>query len=98
MCIDALGYVACNGCRKLNGCSDLTSTAGIAKMLTMQGVQSIVMNTLPSSVITSPDDCIQFLQGLGQSKSVSEITQSLRDSAAGGLVVYGLTFHKASAK
>ena len=67
-------------------------------MLTMQGVQSVVLHTMPSPVSSSPDCCIQLLQGLGQSKSVGEVVHSVREDSVGGLVVYGMVSHKAVTK
>lgn len=75
-----------------------TSSASVAKMLSMQGVQSVAVNSLPSPVLTLPEHCNQLLQGLGQGKSVGEVVHTVGQGAVGGLVVYGLLIHRPASK
>ena len=89
--------VSCLRSRKLEG-SGLSGSAAVAKLLTMQGAQSVAVNTLPVAATESVECCLQLLQGLGQSKSVADAAQTARETQAGGTVVYGLISHKAAVK
>ncbi len=87
---------AASCCRKLS--NSLTSSAGVARMLSMQGVQSVAVTSLPASVTRLPEQCNQLLQSLGQGKSLAEAVKPAGKDAVGGLVVYGLLSHKVATK
>ncbi|DBA87841.1 TPA: hypothetical protein ACH3X1_004837 [Trebouxia sp. C0004] len=72
----------------------LTSSAGVARMLSMQGVQSVAVTSLPAPLTSLPEQCSQLLQSLGQGKSLAEAVKPAGKDAVGGLVVYGLLSHK----
>ena len=92
MCILAMGEMHC---RQLGSQGD---SAAVAKLLTLQGVQSVAVNTLPAPATESVECCLHLLQSLGQSKTVAEGIQSVRGMYRSGTVVYGLILHKAAAK
>ena len=89
--------LSCLHYRKLEG-SGLNGSAAVAKLLTMQGAQSVAVNTLPWAATEPAECCLLLLQSLGQSKSVAEAAQTARDVQIGGVVVYGLICHKTAVK
>lgn len=85
------------GCREKRT-GDLHAGSAVAKLLTLQGVQSIAVNTLPAPATESVECCLQLMQSLGQCQSVGEAVHSARGGFNSGLVVYGLTSHQAAVK
>ena len=84
-------------CRVQAGQDELGSPAAICLLLTLRGVQAVVLSTLPSPVSALPSANSQLLQSLGQAKSVAEATQVVRKGSH-GLVMYGTLLQKASSK
>ena len=82
---------------RLEGNIQLISPATVSLLLTLRGVQTVVLSSLPSSIASLPDTCAQLMQSL-QSKPVAEAVQDLRKADSNSLVVYGLLFHKAASK
>ena len=85
------------GCRK-SSTGGLQTGSAVAKLLTLQGVQSVAVNTLPAPSTESVESCLQLMQSLEQSKSVGEAVHNARGGFNSGIVVYGLISHKAAVK
>ena len=64
----------------------------------MQGVQSVILQMQPATVLSSVDCCVQLLQSLSQGKSLAESMSALREAGAEAPVIYGLIAHKAALK
>lgn len=92
-----LNTTALCGCRT-SSTRGLQIGSAVAKLLTLQGVQSVAVNTLPAPATESVECCLQLMQSLGQSKSVGEAVHSARGGSNSGTVVYGLISHKAAVK
>ena len=84
-------------CRGQAGQDELGSPAATCLLLTLQGVQAVVLSTMPSPVSALPSVSAQLLQSLGQAKSVAEAAQVVRKGSH-GLVMYGPVMQKASNK
>lgn len=82
---------------RLGGNNLLMIPAAVSLLLTLRGVQTVVLSSLPSPVTSLPDTCAQLMQNL-QSKPVAEAVQALRKADGTSLVVYGLLFHNAAIK
>ena len=80
------------------GSKGLGNSAAVAKLLSLQGVQSVAVNMHPAPATESVECCLLLLQSLGQSKSVGEAVQSVRGAFNSGTVMYGLISHKAAVK
>lgn len=85
------------GCRQ-SELASLGNYAAVAKLLTLQGVQTVAVNMLPSPAMESVECCLHLLQSLGQGKTVGEGIQTVRGTYNSGTVVYGLIAHKAAVK
>ena len=81
----------CRGEHQLDG------PAAISLLLTLRGVQTVVLSSGSTPVIMLPTLGAQLLQNLSQAKSVAEATQVVRKSSH-GLMVFGSLMHKASSK
>ena len=78
--------------------ASLGDCVAVAKLLTLQGVQSVAINMLPSPATEPVECCLHLLQNLGQGKTVGEGIQGVRGTYNSGTVVYGLISHKAAVK
>ena len=94
-----LGRMLSNGCGcRHSGLASLGDCAAVAKLLTLQGVQSVAVNTLPSPATESVECFLHLLQSLGQGKTIGEGIQNVRGTYNSGTVVYGLISQKAAVK